>query len=67
MKRYLVSGSIQGRGMDADKFYAISEVVEGENIDQARATAEQDGIWVEQVVFLEEVTSISTNNDRRNK
>ena len=53
MKKYLISGCIQGYGCDADKFYDFTDEIDAENIADARRQAEEREIWVQRI---EEVT-----------
>lgn len=53
MKKYLIVGCIQGRGMDADKFYDFWDEVEAENMEDAQRQAAERKIHVDRI---EEVT-----------
>jgi hypothetical protein len=55
---FKATGCIQGRGMDADKFYnVVWNYPEATCAEEAKQQAIREGMWVEYVVWEEETTN----------
>ena len=52
MNAYIVVGTIQGTGCDADKFYDVAWEYRAENIEEAKAEAAKDHMFIERTYLL---------------